>query len=77
MQCVCWREKQTSNLKDAIKQMVGREAARVHYASRPAQKGGMRREVFDAVAWGDMAEALKEQSKMFRMWYAKQGSGFC
>ena len=37
----------------------------------------MRREVFDTVAWGDVVEALKERSKMFKMWYTKQGSGFC
>ena len=36
----------------------------------------MRPEVFDMVAWGDVAEALKERSKMFKMWYAKQGPGF-
>ena len=60
-----------------IKQMMGREAAREYYASRTAQKGGMRREVFGTVAWGDVAEALKERSKMFKMWYATQGSGFC
>ena len=57
--------------------MVGQDAAREYYASRPAQKGGMRREVFDTVAWGDVVEALKERSKMFKMWYAKQGSRFC
>ena len=57
--------------------MVGREAAREYYASRPAQNGGMRREVVDTVAWGDVAETLKERSKIFKMWHAKQGSGFC
>ena len=53
--------------------MVGRDAARDHYASRPSQKGGMRKEEFDMVAWDDVKEALKEWSKMFKMWYAKQG----
>ena len=70
-------EKQTSDSKDEIKQLVGREAAREYYASKPAQKEGMRRKVFDTVAWGDVAEVLKERSKMFKMWYAKQDSGFC
>ena len=37
----------------------------------------MRPEVFDMMTWGNVAEALKERSKMFKMWYAKQGSGFC
>merc|ERR1711966_181777 len=70
-------EKQTSDPKEAIKKMVERDAAREYYASRPAQKGGMRKEVFDTVAWDDVEEALKERSKMFKMWYAKQGSGYC
>ena len=70
-------EKQTSALKEAIKKMVRREAVREYHASRPAQKGGMRREMFDTVAWGDVTEALKDRSKMFKMWYAKQGTGFC
>ena len=64
-------EKQTSNPKEAIKQIVGRKAAREFYAGRPAQKGSMRREVFDTVNWGDVAEALKERSKVFKIWYAK------
>ena len=57
--------------------MVGQDAAWEYYASRPAQKGGMRQEVFDTVAWDDVKEAIKERSKMFKMWYAKQGSGNC
>ena len=36
-------EKQTSDPKEVIKQMVGRDAARIYYASRPAQKGDMRK----------------------------------
>ena len=60
-------EKQTPDPEETIKQMVGREAAQEYYASRPAQKGGMRSEVFNAVVWGDVAKALKEQSKMFKM----------
>ena len=44
--------KQASDPKEAIKQMVGREAAREYYASTSAQKGGMRREAVDTVAWG-------------------------
>ena len=64
-------KKQTSDPKEAIKQMVGREAAREYYADRPAQKRGTRRKVFDTVAWGDVAEALKERSKLFKRWHAK------
>ena len=37
------------------------------YAGRTAQKGGMRREVFDTVAWGDVAEAFRDRSKMFKI----------
>ena len=60
-------DKQTSDPKEAIKKIVGRDAAREYYASRPTQKGGMKREVFDMVAWGDVEEALKKRSKMFKM----------
>ena len=38
---------------------------------------GYGEEVFDMVAWDDVEEALKERSKMFRIWYAKQGSEYC
>ena len=47
------------------------------FVGRPARKGGMRHKVSDMVALDNMAEALDDRSEMFRMWYAKQGSGFC
>ena len=28
------------------------------------------------IAWNDVEAALKRTSKMFKIWYAKQGSGF-
>ena len=34
-------------------------------------------ETFDTITWNDVEAALKGTSKMFKMWYAKQGSGFC
>ena len=33
-------------------------------------------EVFEMIAWNDREAALKGTSEMFKMWYAKQGSGF-
>ena len=57
--------------------MVGEKATRDYYVGRSAQKGVMRHEVFDTVVWGDVAAALNERSKKFKMWYAKQGLGFC
>ena len=33
-------------------------------------------EVFDIISWNDVEAALKGTSKMFKMWHAKQGSGF-
>ena len=47
------------------------------YAERPASKKGTRPEIFDTIAWKDVTKALEGRSKMFKMWYAKQGSGFC
>ena len=32
---------------------------------------------FDTIAWDNTEAALEGTSKMFKMWYAKQGSGFC
>ena len=34
-------------------------------------------ETFDTITWDDAEAALEGTSKMFKMWYAKQGSGFC
>ena len=40
------------------------------------RKSGMDTEVFDIISWNDVEAALKGTSKMFKMWHAKQGSGF-
>ena len=40
-------------------------------------KGGVRPEVFDTVAWDDIAKALEGMHKMYKIWYAKSGSGLC
>ena len=29
------------------------------------------------IPWNDVEAALKGTSKMFKLWYVKQGSGFC
>ena len=34
-------------------------------------------EVFDIVIWDDPESALKGTSKIFKMWHAKQESGYC
>ena len=64
-------DKQTSDPRNAIKQEVGGKYARNYYAERPASKGGMRREIFDTIAWKDVTKALEGRSKMFKMRYAK------
>ena len=56
---------------------MGRQKAREYYAEIPASKGGMRAEIFDTIAWDDTGRALEGRSKTYKMWYAKQGSGFC
>ena len=40
-------------------------------------KGVMDAETFDMIAGNDVEAALKGTSKMFKIWYAKQGSDFC
>ena len=32
---------------------------------------------FDTITWDKTDAALEGTSKMFKVWYAKQGSGFC
>ena len=34
-------------------------------------------DTFDTIAWDDTEAALEGTSKMFKMWYTKQGSGYC
>ena len=41
------------------------------------RKGGMDADTFDTITWNDVEAALKGTSKMFKIWYAKQGSDFC
>ena len=37
----------------------------------------MNAEVFGVIVWEDVESALKGTNKLFKMWHAKQGSGFC
>ena len=50
---------------------------KAYYTSRESRKGGMEAGTFDTIAWDDAEAALEGTSKMFKMWYVKQGSGFC
>ena len=34
-------------------------------------------EIFDTIAWNGAEAAPEGTCKMFKIWYAKQGSGFC
>ena len=34
-------------------------------------------DTFDIIAWDDTEAALEGTSKMFKMWYATEGSVFC
>ena len=69
--------KQTSDSKKDLKKQIGAVQAKAYYTSRESRKGGMNAGTFDTIAWDDTEAALEGTSKMFKMWYAKQGSGFC
>ena len=51
--------------------------AKAYYTSRESSKGGMNAGTFDTIAWDNTEAALEGMSKMFKICYAKQGSGFC
>ena len=69
--------KETSDPRKDLKQQIGTVQGKTYYTSREKRKGGMDAAVFDMVAWDDVKSTLKGPSKMFKMWYSKQGSGFC
>ena len=53
---------------------MGTVQAWTYYTNREKMKKGMDIETFDIVAWDNIEIALKEKSKMFKMWHAKQES---
>ena len=69
--------KQTSDPKKDLKRQIGTVQAKAYYTSREKRKGGMNAETFDTIAWDDSEAALEGTSKIFKMWYTKQGSRFC
>ena len=69
--------KQTSDPRKDLKQQIGEQAAREFYTSREKSKGGMDEPTFSSIAWDDIDAAMRGTSKMYRLWYAKQGSGYC
>ena len=48
-----------------------------YYTHQEKRKRGVDAENFDIVACDNVETVLKRTSKMFKMWHAKQGSGFC
>ena len=67
----------TSDPKINLKRQIGTVHAKAYYTRRETRKGGMDTETFDVITWNNVEAALKGTSKMFKMWYTKQGSGFC
>jgi len=41
------------------------------------ETGVMTAEAFDLVQWDDIRSALEQKPRMYQLWYAKQGSGYC
>jgi len=70
-------KKQTSDPRKDLKKQIGEQAAKEFYTTREKSKGGMDKETFSSIAWEDIDAAMKGSSKMCRLWYAKQGCGYC
>lgn len=66
-------EKQTADVAKELRYYIGKERARQFYAD----EGRMSPEIFDSVAWEPLRALLERRPQMFRVWYAKQCSGFC
>ena len=69
--------KQTLDPKNNLKQQIGTVHAKAYHTSREMRKDGMDAETFDTIAWNCVEAALKGTSRIFKMRYLKQGSGFC
>ena len=71
------REETNFRPKKDPKRQLGAVQAKSYYTIRETRKGGMDAETFDTIAWDAVEAALEGTSKVFKMWYEKQGSGFC
>ena len=69
--------KQTSDPGKDLRRQIGTVFAKQYYTTRERRKGGMDEETFDLIAWDDVERGLRGTSKMFKVWHAKQGSGYC
>ena len=70
-------KEQTSDLKEDPKKQIGAVQVNAYYTIREKRKGGMDAETVETNTLEHAEAALERTSKMFKMWYAKQGSGFC
>ena len=66
-------EKQTADFAKDLRYYIGKERAKKFYDG----EGLMSPAIFDTVAWEPLRELLERRPQMFRLWYAKQCSGYC
>ena len=69
-------KKQTSDPRKDLKKQIGKQTATEFYTTREKSKGSMDEETFSSIAWEDIDTAMKATSKMYKLWYAKQGCGY-
>ena len=65
--------KQTTDVAKDLRYLIGKSRAK----PLMTETGVMSAEAFDLVQWDDLRRALDSKPRMYQLWYAKQGSGYC
>ena len=66
-------QKQTSDVTRGLRYSIGMHRAREFYE----KEGLLDKKVFDQIAWDDLDDFLSKKPPMYKLWYGKQGSGYC
>ena len=65
--------KQTTDVAKNLRYLIGKSRAK----PLMTKTGVLSAEAFDLVRWDDFRRALDNKPRMYQLWYAKQGSGYC
>ena len=65
--------KQTTDVAKDLRYLIGKSRAK----PLMTETGVMSADAFDLVQWDDLRRALDGKPRMYQLWYAKQGSGYC
>ena len=65
--------KQTTDVAKDLRYLIGKSRAK----PLMTKTGVMSADAFDLVQWDDLQRALDSKPRMYQLWYANQGSGYC